>query len=45
MKKLTPLAILLNHTSSVHSLAFDPHNNSRIASGGKDKRIAIWSIY
>jgi len=43
-KKLKPLAILKGHTEGVFCLDFSPLSNL-MASGSKDKRIAIWSIY
>eukprot|EP00761_Pharyngomonas_kirbyi_P001643 gb/GECH01001647.1/.p1 GENE.gb/GECH01001647.1/~~gb/GECH01001647.1/.p1 ORF type:complete len:223 (+),score=43.84 gb/GECH01001647.1/:1-669(+) len=55
LRKQRPLAILKYHSDSVMCVAYspldlwEPHVNTHwgylIASGGKDKRIAVWSIY
>jgi WD40 repeat protein len=42
--KPRPLAILKGHTAEVYALDLAPTGNM-IASGSKDKRIALWSIY
>jgi len=43
-KKPQPLAILKYHSAEVFSIDFSQFSNL-IASGSKDKRIAMWSIY
>eukprot|EP01117_Protostelium_nocturnum_P004322 TRINITY_DN1571_c0_g1_i5.p1 TRINITY_DN1571_c0_g1~~TRINITY_DN1571_c0_g1_i5.p1 ORF type:complete len:225 (-),score=36.30 TRINITY_DN1571_c0_g1_i5:196-870(-) len=43
-KKLKPLAILKGHNESVNAVDFSSHCN-KVASGGKDGRILVWSIY
>jgi len=42
-KKHTPLAILKYHTESIYTLDFS--SNNILASGSKDMKIALWSIY
>ncbi|XP_034027006.1 guanine nucleotide-binding protein subunit beta-like protein 1 [Thalassophryne amazonica] len=47
-KKLQPLAVLQYHTDMVLSVAFSDHQDPRqrlLASGSKDQRISLWSIY
>jgi len=47
-KKYNPLAILKYHTESVYSIDFSPLNTPGgplLASGSKDQKIALWSIY
>ncbi|KAH9255754.1 hypothetical protein BASA81_006148 [Batrachochytrium salamandrivorans] len=41
---LKPLAVLKNHRDSVQCLAFS-NNSQLLASGSKDRNIAIWRIY
>nr|CCA14891.1 cleavage induced conserved hypothetical protein [Albugo laibachii Nc14] len=43
-QKLRPLAILKYHSDSVFDAAFSP-DSKLLATGSKDKKIALWSIY
>ncbi|CAG5133687.1 unnamed protein product [Candidula unifasciata] len=43
VRKCSPLAVLMYHTSSVHCVCFAPDDT--LATGSKDGYIALWDVY